>query len=95
MSNKNKERLPKSVRFQEALDMYNSGAIATHTDATTAAEMPRSTFLHRVHGRRSAEDYNKGRQLLNTAERGILVWYCDILQKTGFPQSVKDVYKQR
>jgi len=91
MSNKNEERLPESVRFQEALDMHNSGAISTHTDAATAAEMPRSTFLHRVHGRRSAEDYNKGYQLLNTAEEGILVWYCDILQKTGFPQSVKDV----
>ena len=70
--------------------MHNSGAITTHTDAATAAEMLRSTFLHRVHGRRSAEDY-KGYQLLNTAEEGILVWYCDILQKTGFPQSVKDV----
>ena len=30
--------------------MYNSGAISTHTDAATAAEMPRSTFLHRIHG---------------------------------------------
>jgi len=91
MSNTNEESLPESVRFQEALDMYNSGAISTHTDAATVAEMPRSTFLHRVHGRRSAEDYNKGHQLLNTAEEGVLVWYCHILQRTGFPLSVKDV----
>ena len=73
MSNKNKERLPESVRFQEALDMHNSGAISTHTDAATAAKMPRSTFLHRVHRRRSAEDYNKGYQLLDNVEEGILV----------------------
>jgi hypothetical protein len=91
MSNTNEETLPECVRFQEALDMYSSGIISTQTGAATAAEMPRSTFSHRFHGRRSAEDYNKGRQLLNNAEEGILVWYCDILQRTGFPLSVKDV----
>ena len=40
MSNTNEESLPGSVRFQEELDMYNSGAISTHTDAATVAEMP-------------------------------------------------------
>jgi len=90
MSNTNEETLPECVRFQEALDLYNSGVISTQTDAATAAEMPRPTFFHRVHGRRSAEEYNKGHQLLNSAEEGVLVWYCDILQRTGFPLSVKD-----
>jgi hypothetical protein len=46
--------------------------------------------VHRVQGRRSAEDYHKSRQLLNAEEEEVLIWYCDILQRTGFPQNVKD-----
>jgi len=36
------------------------------------------------------EDYHKSRRLLKEEEEEILIWYCDILQRTGFPQSVKD-----
>jgi len=77
--------------ISKALDVCNSGIISTQTNAAIVAEMPRSTFFHRVHGRRSAEEHNKGHQLLNSAEEGVLVWYCGIPQRTGFPLGVKDV----
>jgi len=40
--------------------MYKSGIISTQTVAATAAEMARSTLIHGVQGRRSAEDCNEG-----------------------------------
>ena len=42
-------------------------------------------------GRQSAEDFHKSRHLLKEEEVEILKWRCDILQRSGFPQSVKDV----
>jgi hypothetical protein len=84
-------RVPACVRFQEAFEMYNSTIIPTHAGAATVAEMARSTFTHRALGRRSAEEYQQSRQLLNSAEEGILLWHCDILQRAGFPMNVKDV----
>jgi len=84
------ETIPECVRFQEALDMHREGVISTKRDAAVVAEMARSTFVHRAQGRRSAEDYHKSRQLLKAEEEEILIRYCDILRRTGFPQSVKD-----
>ena len=33
----------------------------------------------------------QGASTVEQAEDGVLVWYCDILQRAGFPLSVKDV----
>jgi len=85
------ETVPACVRFQEALEMHREGIISTKSGAAVVAEMPRSTFVYRVQGRRSAEDYHKSCRLLKEEEEEILIWYCDILQRTGFPQSVKDM----
>ena len=84
------ETVPECVRFQEALEMHWEGIISTKSGAAVVAEMPRSTFVHRVQDRRSAEDYHKSRRLLKEEEEEILIWYCDIHQRTRFPQSVKD-----
>jgi len=34
---------------------------------------------------------SKTRQFLKAEGEEILIWYCNILQRTGFPLSVKDV----
>jgi len=72
------------------LEIYREEIISTKSGAVVVAEMPRSTFVHRVQGRRSAEDYHKSCRLLKEEEEEIWIWYCDILQRTGFPQSLND-----
>jgi len=47
-----------------------------------------STFVYRTLGRRAVEYYHKARRI---KEEEILIWRYDILQRTGFPQSFKDV----
>ena len=83
--------LPECVRFQEAFEMYREGIIPNKSGAAIVAEMKRTTFGYRTRGRRSAEDYHKSRRLLKEEEEQLLIWQCDILQRTGFPLSVKDV----
>jgi len=55
------------------------------------AEMKVSTLKHRTCGRRSAAEYEKARRLLLDEEDEILIWRCEILQRGGFPQSIRDV----
>jgi hypothetical protein len=81
---------PESVRFQDGLIMYRDGLVPKR-EAAVIAEMRESTFVHRTLGRQSAEDFHKSRHLLKEEEVEILIWRCDILQRVGFPQSVKDV----
>jgi hypothetical protein len=71
--------------------MYREGIISTKSGAAVVAEMKETTFVYRTLGRRSAEDYHKSRRLLKEEEEEILIWRCDILQRAGFPQTVKDV----
>ena len=53
--------------------------------------MAPSAFTHRVAGRRSAEDYSKTRQLLSAEEESILIWGCDVLQRSGWSQTPEGV----
>ena len=82
---------PQAVRFQDAQALFNQGQHGTRGDAATIAEMAVSTFRHRMAGRRSAEDYGKTQRLLTTDEESILLWRCDILQRSGWPQTPEDV----
>lgn len=83
--------IPQSVRFQEAMEMYRSGRDPRKEDAAVVAEMRVSTFVHCSLGRRSAEDYSKSRRLLTAEEEEVIIWRCEILQRTGFPQTTQDV----
>jgi len=85
--------VPESVRFQDAFGMYREGITSTKSGAAVVAEMKESTFVHLSLGRRAAEDYYKSQRLLKVEEEEILIWRCDILQRAGFPQSIKDVTK--
>ena len=67
-----------AVRLQDAQEMYYQGQLGRQKDAAVIAQMALSTFIHRMAGRRSAEDYGKTRRLL-TAEESILIWRCDLL----------------
>jgi len=71
--------VPECIRFQEVLEMHREGIISRKSGAAVVAEMPRSTLVHRVQGRRSAEDYHKSRRLLKEEKEEILIWYCNIL----------------
>ena len=42
-------------------------------------------------GRRSADDYGKTRRLLTAEEESILIWRCDVLQRSGWSQTLEDV----
>ena len=70
--------------------MYRERIIPTKSGAAVVAEMKQTTFGHRTLGRRSAEDH-KSRRLLKEEEEEFLIWQCDILQRTGYPLSVKEV----
>ena len=74
------------ILFQDAQAMYYQGQLERQRDAAGIAEMALSTFTHRMAGRRSAEDYGKTRRLL-TAEESILMWRCDVLQRSGWSQN--------
>jgi hypothetical protein len=83
--------IPESVRFQDGLKMYREGLVPRKSDAAVVAEMRESTFVHRSLGRRSAKDFYKSRRLLKEEEEEILIWRCEILQRAGFRQSIRDV----
>ena len=82
---------PQAVRFQDAQAMFNQGQFGTRGDAATIADMAVSTFRHHMAGRRSAEDYGKTRRLLTTEEESILLWRCEILQRSGWSQTPEDL----
>ena len=48
-----------AVRLQDAQEMYYQGQIGRRKDAAVIAQMAPSTFIHRMAGWRSAEDYGK------------------------------------
>ena len=91
MNSENPESAPQAVRFQDAQAMYNQGQLETKKDAAVIAEMTKSTFRHRMAGRRSVEDYGKTRRILTAEEESIVLWRCDILQRAGWLQPPKDV----
>ena len=80
-----------AVRFQDEQAMYYQGQLGKRKDAAVIAEMAPSTFTHRMAGRRSAEDYGKTRRLLTAKEESILIWRCDVLQRSGWSQTPEDV----
>ena len=59
-----------AVLFQYAQSMCYQGQLERGRDAAAIAEVALSTCKHRMSGRRSAEDYDKTRRLLNGG-RGI------------------------
>jgi hypothetical protein len=71
--------------------MYSEGLVPRIIDAAVVAETKESTFVHRSLGGRSAEEFCKSRRLLKEGEENVLIWYCDILQRAGFRQSIRDV----
>jgi len=83
--------VPEPIRFLNAFEMYKDEIIPTKKDAAVVAEMKVSTFKHRTCGRRSAAEYGKTRRLLLDEEEEVLIWRCEILQRGGFPQSIRDV----
>jgi len=87
----NSGNIPEFVQFQEGLAMYLNSLVPSKEQSAVVAEMKRSTFIHRTLGRRSAADFGKSRRLLLEAEEKTLIWRCNILQRAGFPQTVKDV----
>ena len=89
--NSESESASQAVRFQDAQAMFNQGQLVTRRDAAAVAEMAESTFKHRLAGRRSAEEYGKTRRLLTAEEESILLWRCDILQRSGWLQTPKDI----
>ena len=68
--------------------MYYQGQLGRRKDAAVIAEMAPS---HRMAGRRSADDYGKTRRLLTAEEESILIWRCDVLQRSGWSQTPEDV----
>ena len=83
--------VPEPIRFLNAFEMYKDEIIPTKKDAAVVAEMKVSTFKHRTWGRRSAAEYGKTRWLLLDGEEEVLIWRCEILQRGGFPQSIRDM----
>ena len=79
-----------AVRFQDAQVMFNQGQLETRGDTAVIAEMSASIFKHRMAGRRSAEGYGKTRRLLTAEKVPILPWRCDILQRSGWLQTLED-----
>jgi len=75
----------------ECLRDVQDEIIPTKKDAAVVAEMKVSTFKHRTWGRRSAAEYGKTRWLLLDGEEEVLIWRCEILQRGGFPQSIRDM----
>ena len=75
---------PQAVHFQDAQAMFNQGQLRMRGDTATIVEMAVSTFWHHMAGWRSAEDYSKVRRLLTMEEESILLWRCDILQRSGW-----------
>jgi len=82
--------------------MYNSGIIPTQTSAVGRDDDCEAWVLQRLRKRHgqpcSAESMDEvgrriqqGASTVEQAEEGVLVWNCDILQRAGFPLSVKDV----
>ena len=78
------------VRFQDAQAMSSQKQLGMRGDAAAIAEMPVSTFRHRMAGRRSAEDYGKTRRLL-TAEEESFCCGDETLQRSGWLQTPEDV----
>ena len=65
--------------------------IPTKNNAALVAEMKVSTFKHRTCGWLSAAEYGKTRRLLLDDKEVVLIWRCEILQCSGFPQSIRDI----
>ena len=61
-------------------------------DAAVDAEVSRSTFTHRMAGRRSGEDYGKTPRLLIAEEVSILMWGCVVLKRPGWSQAPEDLW---
>jgi predicted HTH domain antitoxin len=55
--------VPEAVRVEWAKEALRTGEVSTKKAAARIAEMPESTFKHRLLGRRTREEYGKGRQV--------------------------------
>ena len=96
-SNRTKEP-SEAVRVQNAIEMYyesqrnlDKSKAMRKMDAAVIAELPVSTFNHRLAGRRSRAEASEASRRLTPREEELVIWRCDTLAKEGFPQPIKAV----
>ena len=81
-----------TVRVRNVIEMwYDSGGLVNKKDAAVIAELPATTFRHRLAGRPSREEASRARQRLTTTEEEIVIWRREVLARAGFPHPIKRV----
>jgi hypothetical protein len=71
-----------------AITSYCNGEYDSIKTCSDAFKIPKSTFYHRLHGRKSSSGMHENQQSLTSTEESTLVKWVSRLSKGGFPMSL-------